>query len=136
VGCDIHVHVEIKIKGEWHHYNHPDVDRNYQLFGRMAGVRGTDEPIAELRGLPQDVTKATAFDRQVHWGSDAHSVSWLTAEEVGQLEEEMKTVGYREADFGYLFGNHFYCLKKYPEEFDRHRDEGFDDARIVFWFDN
>jgi hypothetical protein len=32
MGCDIHAHVEIKIGGKWHHYNHPSTDRRYVLI--------------------------------------------------------------------------------------------------------
>ena len=51
MGCDIHLHVEVKIKGKWLHYNHPNIDRCYWLFTKMAGVREI-EGVEACEGLP------------------------------------------------------------------------------------
>jgi hypothetical protein len=142
VGCDIHAHVEIKIDGQWHHYNHPSVDRRYELFARMADVRNSTgiDPIAPPRGLPDDITFTTRFDHDEGWGSDAHSESWLSAQEVTELDEWMRDYmrreymgqGYSiERDFGYIFGNGW-DIKKYPSDYPKQ----LEDARLVFWFDN
>lgn len=40
MGCDIHLHQEVKINGEWHHYRLAEMPRNYEVFEKMAGVRG------------------------------------------------------------------------------------------------
>lgn len=62
MGCDIHLHTEVKINGVWHHMGAPSVPRNYRLFAKMAGVRGIETPIAEPRGLPGDATLLTRRD--------------------------------------------------------------------------
>lgn len=142
MGCDIHAHVEIKIGGKWHHYNHPSASRRYALFARMADVRNGIgiEPIAQRRGLPDDITFTTRFDHDERWGRDAHSESWLSAEEVAGLEEWMRNgadLGYPsgdyrvEKDFGYIFGNGWE-IKKYPNDYPKQ----LEDVRLVFWFDN
>lgn len=62
MGCDIHLHQEVKIGGEWHHYREQSVSRNYALFAKMAGVRNyglTVTPIDEPRGIPDDATDGT-----------------------------------------------------------------------------
>lgn len=140
MGCDIHVHVEIKIGGKWHHYSQPDVDRNYTLFARMAGVRNGNmvDPIAEPRGLPEDVSYTTRFVREYD-GVDGHSDSWLSADEVVGLGEWMREQAKQwgadhysiESQFGYIFGNGW-DIKKYPNDY----PSQLEDARIVFWFDN
>lgn len=141
MGSDIHAHVEIKIGGEWHHYNHPSANRRYALFSRMANVRnsGKIDAISEPRGLPDDITFMTRFDRE-RWEGDAHSESWLSAEEVAALDKWMRegiakeypTDHYNiESDFGYIFGNGW-NIKKYPNDY----PPGLEDARLVFWFDN
>lgn len=141
MGCDIHAHVEIKVNGKWHHYNHPSADRSYTMFARMADVRNDDgiEPISAPRGLPEDVTFTTRFDHD-RMRSDAFSESWLSAEEVAGLGEWMRAAAHREyrrdsysleADFGYIFGNGW-DIKRYPGDYPKE----LQDARLVFWFDN
>lgn len=134
MGCDIHLHVEIKVNGQWHHYNHPSVDRHYALFARMAGVRNRDnvKPIAMPRGLPKDVTFTTKFDSD-SWDVDGHSHSWLSSEEVELLLKEFDQSEIWEEKFGYLMGSSMATFHKYKDG--RGRD-GIEDFRIVFWFDN
>ena len=139
MGCDIHLHIECKINGEWYHYNHPDVKRDYDLFAKMAGVRGDIDPISEPRGLPDDITFLTQFDAEVHWGIDGHSHSYLTVEEIQRLKEWYETQLppaaplFRFYDiFGFLFGNSFDGILKYPNDY----PFGVEDVRFVFWFDN
>ena len=91
MGCDIHVHTEVKIDGVWHHYGNPWVARNYALFGLMAGVRdGEQEPIVQPRGLPANATELTVFCAR-KWGNDGHSHSWLGADEIEALADVCKS---------------------------------------------
>jgi hypothetical protein len=140
MGCDIHLHAEIKVNGQWHHYSKPSIDRNYSLFAKMAGVRGDEEPLAEPRGFPDDATFTTRFDFE-HWGRDAHTPSWLSGDELQAVcdfyEADAKTYGdpkrfiCAEMDqFGFLFGNGW---KLRPG--DGH-PANVEDVRWVFWFDN
>ena len=144
MGCDIHLHIEVKIDGEWHHYGCPSISRRYSLFGKMAGVRGYEDtiPIALPRGIPSDATKLTKFDYK-KWGPDAHSASFLDSREIDELERwATKEKGWKgkndmtgwwmEDEFGYLFGNSFAGFSRYPED----RPKGLEDVRFVFWFDN
>lgn len=141
MGCDIHLHTEVKINGEWHHYSAPSVDRQYMLFAKMAGVRNSYdiEPLALPRGIPDNATFITKFDSD-RWGGDGHSHSYLTAPEIHELVLWLKNqVKYFmlhpcwEGDtFGYVFGNHFSDFTKYPVD----NPEGLEDIRFVFWFDN
>ncbi len=145
MGCDIHVHSEVKIMGRWLHYNHPDVSRCYDLFSRMAGVRrdgGSPEPIAEPRGLPLDVSVVTLFESDV-MGEDGHSHSFLVASEIVLLHDWMETnmkPKYGSAfdeEFGWLFGNsHYDFVTIGQRDFERERELGLEDVRFVFWFDN
>lgn len=116
MGCDIHLHTEVKINGAWHHYSCPNVDRNYDLFARMAGVRGDIDPISEPRGIPKDATFLTKFACN-HRGIDGHSHSWLNAEEIFILYFEfgrMLDECYHPA-FGYFFGNDWDVFWKYSK---------------------
>ncbi len=143
MGCDCHLHMEIKTKGHdrWLHWGQVSPTRSYAMFAKMANVRnfGEDiEPIADPRGLPKDITLETQIDAGL-WGRDAHSHSYLDAEEIGELvkfydECAGKRFGF-EYDFlerQYLFGNPWTCWKKYPED----NRAGVTAVRFVFWFDN
>ena len=107
MGCDIHLHVETQSKNGWEtadkwkksdgglHVDYDDIfyaDRNYTLFALLAdvrngyGVAGCDtgnpvQPIADPKGLPNDVCQQVR-DEYICWGSDAHSASWLTLQEL------------------------------------------------------
>lgn len=144
MGCDIHLHIEIKLNGKWEHYAAPDVWRDYRLFEKMAGVRGeVENAIAPPRGMPLDASVVTRFCCD-DYGVDGHSHSWLNAQEIAELsnwgEDNLKPCGshYRtgwdmEWAFGcYLLGNSFAGFVKYPNE----RPVGLEDIRFVFWFDN
>lgn len=144
MGCDIHAHTEVKINGQWHHYAALYIDRNYDLFGRMADVRTREDikPISKPRGVPDDISFLTRFDME-RWGRDGHSHSWLSGEEIESLTEWHKNLPYRDTStreddyfwvnrhFGFLFGNGW-DVKKYPGS----QPIGVEDSRVVFWFDN
>lgn len=138
MGCDIKLHIEIKIDGEWHHYGAPNIERWYKLFGLMAGVRDHKvEPICAPRGFPDDVTKITEFDYEVHCNG-GHDASWFGPAEIRKLAETLNlwafegNVGWPGYDLEhvilntYLFGNGFLAF----------RDLGVQDVRFVFWFDS
>lgn len=146
MGCDIHLHTEVKINGVWHHYSCPSVRRFYSVFARMANVRNPPgknhiEPIAEPRGLPSDCSPVTLLSFQ-RWKEDAHHESWLNAEEIAGLcdfiENKLLLIAkedwhsWTSENFGYLEGNGWEEFHQYPEE----RDEIIEDIRFVFWFDN
>ena len=138
MGCDVHIHQEVKINGKWEHYRETQIPRNYQAFAKMAGVRGTEKPIAEPRGLPNDVTTMTQFCSDYD-GPDGHTHSWLGAAEIAELEEfiedqmgEDKAWRLERDGWGYLFGNGWGAWTKWPDE----RPKGVEDIRFVFWFDN
>lgn len=134
MGCDIHLHTEVKIEGKWRHWGNPSIDRWYVLFEKMAGVRGEIEnAIVSLKGLPEDATFETLFDYN-RFPEEWHSESWLGYEEIQEvykwwnLQASMRS---REMDiiedqFGYCMGNGW----------DDTRDSVIEDVRWVFWFDN
>lgn len=130
MGCDIHMFIEGKLKGEdeWTLINQPDVDRWYSLFGKLAGVRGSQEPIVEPKGFPTDASKATRAVYE-YWGPDAHTPSFLTWEEIIEVRNYFRDNHARE-DFNYweVFG--------WDEPATEDEDQPFSDIRAVFWFDN
>lgn len=137
MGCDIHLHIEVKINGVWHHYGAPNVARDYKLFERIAGVRGkVEKAISAPRGMPSDATVLTQFDNE-RGGCDWHSHSWLGAREIALLEDWLfENVKRSDLEHyilhSYLFGNSFAAVHQYPTR----REKGVEDVRFVFWFDN
>ena len=78
MGCDIHCHLEYYVDGEFrdidlYKKNIGDdstdefikfqvyIDRNYLLFGLLAGVRGEIIPISKPRGIPEDCHTASYY---------------------------------------------------------------------------
>ena len=142
LGCDIHLHIEVKVNGKWEHWGCPNVMRSYMLFEKLAGVRGdVANAIAPPRGLPEDVTSLTRMDREV-WNDDGHTSSYITSDEIehqlypwyDSLREEPKEQSrfsldlFPETNFGYFFGNGW--------DMKNANDHGIEDFRFVFWFDN
>lgn len=136
MGCDVHIHAEIKIAGKWYHYDQPECGRSYALFEKMAGVRGdVKNAIAAPRGVPRNATFTTKFDCK-RWGSDGHTHSWLNSKEIAELAEWYEKK-YPDVNFGadfdhWLFGNSYSGFTNYPGD----RPKGIQDVRFIFWFDN
>lgn len=137
MGCDIHAFMEIKINGTWHTYNKPRIDRSYQLFAYMAGVRNHQNeitPISEPRGLPQDISLVAGLEYKDE-EKDAHSCSFLTKEEMRLVEDFWRGKGNPSWTplFGYVSGN---CPSSVGVNQEGSYPPEFEDCRLVFWFDN
>lgn len=150
MGCDIHLHTEVKIGGVWLHYGCPDVTREYKVFAKMAGVRNREycpfTPLASPRGMPSNASALTRFACKAY-GVDGHSHSWLGAKEISQLvdfiDDDLKLAGHLGhvgfwscENFGYFFGNTWEGFWKYSDDNNSGTPNGVEDVRFVFWFDN
>lgn len=132
MGCDIHLFTEVKaeVADGWTMIESPDTDRDYELFEKMAGVRGDESnAIAKPRGLPNDTSDGTRLHYR-NWEGDARSTSYLTFIELLKLK---KWYDKRQKDpfnwyrnFGYAFG----------DGIDGELPEWVENIRVVFWFDN
>lgn len=131
--------------------------RNYDLFAKMAGVRGRGP---EPKGLPDDVSDIVNLAAD-QWGGDGHSHSFMSLEE---FEAVLRKCGYR---FNHDRTDAFYEPNyNNPEPFKDAKDAPPDfttvvnygkklrqevsqidsiilgdepskvDIRVVFWFDN
>lgn len=144
MGCDIHLHTEVKIDGQWHHYSAPNCPRHYALFALMCGVRGGSDvkPVAPIRGLPEDMSLITKLSAE-RWDGDGHSHTWMNAAELSELDKRWQ-VFVKENNFdlweydleneyfGYLEFGSWAGFADYPNE----RPKCIEDVRFVFWFDN
>lgn len=103
MGCDIHSHVEIKCNGEWKHMEaqfsqvfdfdtEPNMEpfsaRNYGVFsflGCTGRNYGRITPLATAKGFPKDASKEVKKEKR-NWGSDGHTHSWLTLQELLSID--------------------------------------------------
>ncbi len=145
MGCDIHLHTEVKRNGVWLHHSEAKVSRNYALFAKMADVRNDFgiEPFL-VRGFPEDATELTLLDKE-KYGIDGHSHSWLNARQICILCDFIESHENPEDWFGddklmwyyrnlpYFMGNRFDGFIKYPGDW---KPYGIEDVRFVFFFGN
>lgn len=145
MGCDIHLHIEVKITGEWRHWAQPDVQRDYMLFAKMADIRNNYgiTPIAQPKGMPEKVSFVTDFECK-RWDVDGHAHSWLDISEIKQLAEYVEnelakeysqdwySFEYHTLRGSYLCGNPYAGILEYPSNYPKE----IEDVRFIFWFDN
>ncbi len=138
MGCDVHAAFEVKINNKWEHYSIPNINRNYALFEKMAGVRGdVSNAISPPKGLPDDISIVTKIDAD-WWNGDGHSHSWLSSSEYKEMYafyKELIGPNWWQSDYertNYLFGNGFDDFAPGSEEYPKE----LQDFRLVFWFDN
>lgn len=133
MGCDIHAYIEIKVDGAWLHYGPAEINRDYDLFEYMAGVRGEVQDCPP-RGLPSYSSVVTRLLSD-HEGEDGHTHSWLNYDEMLTVIEYGKANqgNWRGKPLGiWFFGNGIDDWRA-PEY---HFPEEVTDIRLVFWFDN
>jgi len=119
MGCDIHGFIESREdysreKSIYWSRAKLDLDRDYTLFGLLAGVRGAEEPIVYDKGLPLDLSGCIKESWE-EWGCDAHTPSWLNREEALEVLKVHQT-----EDMQAIVA----LLSVY------------NNSRFVFWFDN
>ena len=154
MGCDIHMYIEKKKNGKWipaqgfmqtgnRENDVPDVpfhdqfnQRNYALFGFLAGVRIPELKHFEPQGFPDDASKEVK-DVYNEWGTDAHTPSYLLLKELQTIpwDDLIDYPDYYEkpAKLRDAFSE-FYDLVYWLNSYDYTCNP--DEIRIVFWFDN
>jgi hypothetical protein len=105
-------------------------------------------PIAERRGFPDDASSKTKGSFE-GWGSDAHSSSWLSVEELSAFDYDQPVEDRRvtrqtswgldggctaEAGGGQMTTYREFLGEWFFKDLEKLKDAGAD--RIVFWFDN
>lgn len=127
MGCDIHLHVEIKDGVKWKHLCSPDPGRSSSMFAMMANVYndGDIEPISEPRGLPDDVTDETKMEYD-DWNYFAPS--WLSDKEIAILRDRYAEYMKRE----WQVYNSDITRDAFNIEYPNPNGK----LRLVFWFDN
>lgn len=92
MGCDIHMMIEYVAYGEgdnktWYDFGgRIGPGRDYAMFGVLAGVRSSREPVHPLRGLPE--TMSHEGEEYFAEDTDLHSKTWLTPDEYAECIAE------------------------------------------------
>ena len=146
MGSTMHAHIEVKKDGKWLHFGAPDVQRDYLVFAVMTGERldsisekekKSVKPVAKIHKMPKDVSEVTKFCyEQDKEGYALRNITVLTADDLwevqkqlNRLEEEMIAVDGPydlEADIFHTYIN--------GKALTSH--QGWDDLRVIAWFDN
>ena len=165
MGADIHTYIERKMpSGDWAYMNNLSCvvyskalwggrdmpqfghafyvvnSRNYELFARLASVRGDGR---EARGLPDDVSEMVQMYADA-WEGDGHSHSWLSASDFADdyygihvLEEDEPMLEYHQNT---LQVDKNYAVLQFLQEMCGVSGIGeqtqANEFRFVFWFDN
>lgn len=151
MGCDIYSYLEYRDRDTWKPIRmqvaytdftgeektrevFPFDERNYQLFGILAGVRYCPaDPIVDPRGLPSDVSPyiKEKYDKDMNDYGSFHSASWYTLYELRLAARD--AVRYDEQERGLIkqvIHNIEFMISSawaYVDDID---------VRFVFWFDN
>jgi len=135
MGATIHMHIEVQKDGQWLHYSAPSILRDRDFFDLVAGIYCNLDPIVTPRGLPADISPLTSYCYALDEESyRLHHQGWLSSKELLALQCRLNEI--------------------YPEKFSLEKDleesyfhcyidggaiathKGFDDARLIFWFDH
>jgi len=146
MGCIIHVHIEVKKDGVWHHFGAPTVNQNYELFAVIAGERLDDfrdserqkiRPVAKIHSLPEDISLVTCISYEQDKGLGIHNIGVLTADDLIKLQDQLYELNpwvdrtaCSKLDLEWSLFHTFINGNILADH------QGWDDLRIVFWFDN
>lgn len=147
MGCNLHAHIEVKKAGQWHHFGQPNVERNYYLFSIITGERVNSKrdniqsgflPVAHIHEIPADISYVTKVClEQDKAAYHIHHSGVLLAEDLPELQDclyegqpSVKRTGIDQLDLEYSI------FRTYINGGTLTEHRGWDDLRIVFWFDN
>lgn len=162
MGADIHAYPEFTEEGRngWSGFGRLSLGRDYDLFAKLAGVRGDDQMVPS-RGLPVDASLTTRWDNQLYVSEDspndaencspAQAERWIGDGSSQWTDDRKASVTHPD------WHSHSYCSPaelRAVLEADRPNGWGIDvrywavlalleeverrngTARLVFWFDN
>ena len=137
MGASIHMHIEVKSGDTWHHYAAPNMFWNAVFFDLVAGIYDKLQPVAPLRGLPENLSFVTQHD----WKQDSenfrpHHVGWLKAKELIELQGRLNYIYAESTKNPISYGLESGLLNTFINGNSLASHQGWDDLRLIFWFDN
>lgn len=148
MGTTMHAHIEVKKDNRWLHYGCPDIERNYLLFACINGTRLGDfdgmpelksriRPVCAMDELPDNMSEVTKICLENDRDCGLKGFGVIGEKAIMDLQAELNKL--KDAAPEYLGEG---CdleeniFKTYISGSSIARHPGFDDVRIVFWFDN
>lgn len=141
MGTTLHSHIEVKKDGIWYHFAAPAVERDYLVFAAISGERLDSlseslqkrvKPQASVKGLPNDLSLVTRVSYEQDKGLGLHGEGVLTSTDIKNLQEHLWEFDDRN---GYRLDLEWNIFRTYISSSAIHVHKGWDDARIVFWYD-
>lgn len=146
MGTTIHAHIEVKRGMRWVHYGAPNVDRNYLLFAAInheriedfrPSIREQIIPQASIKDLPNDMSEVTEFCYlQDKSGMKLHGEGVLTAEDIRNLQNHLYELTNTELNYINKYDLEESIFRTYINGNSIASHQGWDDVRIIFWYDN
>lgn len=137
MGASIHMHIEVKSHGIWYHYAAPHMFRNFIFFDLLGGIYGKHQPVVPPRGLPHDRTFVTQHDwTQDGESSRLHHAGWLSANELPELQARIKELCQGTGADPMSYDLECGILNTFVNGNSLSQHQGWDDLRLIFWFDN
>lgn len=143
MGCDINLHIETEKDGKWYHYGNPFVYRDYALFTMIAGERLGRRPsnmeptigLATHCEIPDNASFVTKYSYELD--KNDHHVTCtcvLSADNIPELQHQYekycgKRPGSLDTDLEHTI------FQTYVNHDALCCHEGWDDLRIICWFD-
>ena len=124
MGCDIHAYIEFRLGGTWEFHSEALCFRDYVLFGLLAGVRGSEEPLYLPRGLPDDLSFGVRWEYESEHSDAWHTPSWLDEKEFEVVLKKWKNPLRHTYVSAIASLSAMKACAKHGE------------TRLVFWFDN
>lgn len=141
MGCDIYSVAQVRKNEQWvvcgatfsdpYFVHDPFANRNYAVFGFLAGVRNHEVPVLqEMRGFPEDGISQAIRDRL----SNGRTTSWVTLRQLLEFDYDQKFVDT-------VYGSGLTTVRNFlPDEFFADVEilktlGSPDDVRVVFDFD-
>lgn len=142
----MHAHIEVKKNNKWMHYGCPDVTRNYLVFACVNGMRKGEFsdrpeiyericPVARVDRIPGDISEVTRLCLESDSGDyQLKGFGMLDSDDLYRLQNLLWSFPgkYGDPDFDLEGG----IFKTYINGGSIMDHRGFDDARVLFWFDN
>ena len=146
MGTTMHAHIEVKLDGNWEHYATPTIEQNYLLYAAVNGVRNDFsienlpeiKPQASIHGLPTDCTKLTKYCHELdNKAAHIYGEGCLTATDLENLQQHLFELA-DAIDFTerYSLDLDDRLFKTYINGNSIMEHQGFEDVRIIFWYDN
>lgn len=146
MSCDMHAHIEVLHDGKWLHYASPNIKRSDILFKLFAGqssyaqkIPYTAKPVPSIKKLPDNRSDGTRIDYAQDQKNltELHHAGVATKNDLVLIQAELQDAAETAKVHGIKFKPDLEedIFHTYINGNLIHEHRGYDDVRIIFWFD-